>query len=112
LLGRLELPVLDGPNPFTWLTWVSVSESNFKRASELWSVEGRESEPPYFAWLQSALPYPGGTLNLEASLVTKPLGERPSVVLHEAAHPLYREQTEGISMARVQRIVESALHGT
>ena len=62
LLGRLELPILNGPDPFTWLTWVSVSESSFSRASDLWSSEGRESEPPYSARVQSALPYAGGTL--------------------------------------------------
>ena len=111
LLGRLKLPVLDGPHPFTWLTWVSVSEANFNRAGELWSEKGRESEPPYFSWVQSALPYTGGTLNLKANLVTKPVGERPEVVLHEIDHPLYREQSRGISMARVQQIVEAALHG-
>lgn len=110
VLGRLELPVTDGPHPFTWLTWVSLSEKDFLRASELWHTVGRESEEPYFAWVQSALPYPGGTLSLQASLHTQPVGERPLVVLHEADHPLYREQRQGITMARVQQIVEAALH--
>eukprot|EP01034_Spumella_vulgaris_P030555 gene30555-37794_t len=66
ILGRLEIPVIDGDHPFTWLCWVSVNEKSFDRACELWAVEGRESEPPYFAWMQSALPYPVGTLNLQA----------------------------------------------
>jgi hypothetical protein len=110
ILGRLEIPVVDGVNPFTWLCWVSVSENNFDRACELWQQEGRESEPPYFAWVQSALPYPVGTLNLRASLVTRPLGERPLVLLQESDHPLYIEQSRGITMARVQQIIESALH--
>src|SRR5262245_27847353 len=43
VLGRLELPVTDGPHPFTWLTWVSLSKKNFLRASELWHTVGRES---------------------------------------------------------------------
>ncbi|TXG86390.1 MAG: DUF2199 domain-containing protein [Thermomicrobiales bacterium] len=110
ILGRLELPVTDGPHPFTWLTWVSLSEKNFLRASELWRTAGRESEEPYFARVQSALPYPGGTLSLQASVHTQPVGQRPLVLLLEADHPLYREQQHGITMARVQQIVESALH--
>jgi hypothetical protein len=112
LLGRLEIPMLGQSEPFTWLCWVSVSEKNFERASELWHAEGRESEPPYFAWVQSALPYPESTLNLKANLVTKPLGERPLVVLQQAEHPLFREQAHGVQLARVQQIVESALHAT
>ncbi|HEX5720631.1 MAG TPA: DUF2199 domain-containing protein [Thermoanaerobaculia bacterium] len=111
LLGRLDIPVVGQENPFTWLTWVSVSEANFERASDLWHTEGRESEPPYFAWIQSALPYPGGTLSLKAKLITQPLGERPLVVLEETDHPLAVEQREGITAARLQSIVEAALHG-
>jgi hypothetical protein len=110
ILGRLELPVLDGDAPFTWLCWVSVSEKNFDRATELWEREGRESEPPYFAWIQSALPYPRTTLGLRANLVTLPLGQRPLVQLQESDHPLYLEQVRGITMARVRQIVEAALH--
>ena len=111
LLGRLELPIVSQQEPFTWLTWVSVSESNFDRASELWHVEGRESEPDYFAWVQSALPYGESTLNLRAALRTQPLGERPLVVLEPTEHPLALEQQFGITYARVQELVESALHG-
>ncbi|MCE9658447.1 MAG: DUF2199 domain-containing protein [Burkholderiales bacterium] len=110
ILGRLELPVLDGGEPFTWMTWVSVSEGNFLRASKLWWTAGREAEPPCFAWVQSSLPYPVPTLNLKADLFTQPLGERPKVRLQEADHPLWREQKHGISPARVQEIVESILH--
>lgn len=112
VLGRLEIPVLSQSTPFTWLCWVSLSEKNFERACELWHTEGRESEPPYFAWVQSALPYSQSTVNLKANLVTQPLGERPLVVLHAAEHPLYREQEQGVSIDRVQQIVEHALHAT
>jgi len=110
VLGRLEISVLDGDEPFTWLCWVSLSEKNFVSACELWEQEGRESEAPYFAWVQSALPYPGGTLSLKANLITQPLGQRPLVKLQECDHPLHIEQSQGITMARVKQIVEAALH--
>ena len=110
VLGRLELPVHDGGEPFTWMTWVSVSENHFLRASQLWQTRGREAEPPYFAWVQSSLPYPLPTLNLKADLLTQPVGQRPKVFLQETDHPLYREQKLGIGPERVQEIVESILH--
>ena len=91
------------------MTWVSVSE-NFLRASQLWQAAGREAEPPYFAWVQSSLPYPVPTLNLKADLLTQPVGQRPKVMLQATDHPLYREQKSGISVERVQEIVEAILH--
>jgi hypothetical protein len=110
VLGRLQIPILEQKTPFTWLCWVSLSRKNFERACELWHTEGRESEPPYFAWLQSALPYSQSTISLKTNLITQPLGERPLIVLHDSEHALYREQQQGISVARVLQIVERALH--
>lgn len=111
ILGRLVIPVVDGDHPFTWLCWVSVSEEDFDRACDLWQQKGRESEPPYPAQVQTALPYPGGTLNLKASLITCALGERPLVKLEDADHALFVEQSQGITMNRVRQIAEAALHG-
>ncbi|OGA58835.1 MAG: hypothetical protein A2710_01305 [Burkholderiales bacterium RIFCSPHIGHO2_01_FULL_64_960] len=111
VLGRIVIPVVDGPEPFVWLAWVSLSEANFLRTCELWESEGRESEPPYFGWLQNSLPYEPTTLNLKTHVQTMPVGERPNIVLELTIHPLSIEQHSGISLARVQQIVESALHG-
>ena len=111
VLGRIVIPVVDGPEPFVWLAWVSLSEANSLRTCELWESEGRESESPYFGWLQNALPYEPTTLNLKTHVQTMPVGERPTIVLELTPHPLSVEQHSGISMARVQQIVESALHG-
>ena len=111
VLRRLLLPVIDGPEPFVWLVWVSLSEASFLRVNELWKQEDRESEPPYFGWLQSALPYEPTTLSLKTSVQTSPVGERPIVTLEASDHPLSVEQRDGITMARVREIVEAALHG-
>ncbi|MEO6276652.1 DUF2199 domain-containing protein [Roseateles sp.] len=111
ILGRLLLPVLDGQGPFVWLVWVSLSEKSFLRVNELWEQEGRESEPPFFGWLQSALPYEPTTLSLKTSVQTSPVGERPVITIEAAGHPLAIEQRDGIDMKRVQKIVEAALHG-
>lgn len=108
--GRLEIPVAGSTESFTWLVWVGLSREYFTRAYEFWFKEGRESEPPYPANLQSALPYSPGTLNLAVRLHTRPVGQRPyvEVVTHE--HVLYRQQQHGVTLEQVQAIVESALH--
>ena len=111
VLGRIILPVIDGPGPFVWLAWVTLSEKNFLRAGELWHTQGRENEPSYFGWLQSALAYEPTTLNLKTNLQTMPVGERPTITLQPTDHPLSIEQQRGITMARVQQIAEAALHG-
>ncbi|SDJ34855.1 hypothetical protein SAMN04487926_14422 [Paraburkholderia steynii] len=111
ILGRILLPVVDGPGPFVWLSWVSLSKRNFARTCELWDIEGRETEPPYFGWLQSALPYEPSTLSLGVSVHTMVLGQRPTIVLDIIDHPLSLEQCHGITMARVQEIAEICLHG-
>jgi hypothetical protein len=110
ILGRILLPIIGATNPFVWLAWVSLSEKNFLRACELWDSEGREIEPPYFGWLQSALPYQPTTLSLKTSLQTMPVGERPNIILEPTNHPLSLEQQNGITMARVQQIAEAWLH--
>jgi len=104
VLGRIELPVLDEPDPFVWLAWVSLSEASFDRTQALWHQEGRETEPPYFGWLQNALPYALSTLNLKTQVQTMPLGMRPLILLEPTNHPLAQE-------ARVQQLAEAALHG-
>lgn len=112
ILGRIEIPIIDTKENFYWLAWVSLSEENFVRASELWATVGRENEPPYFGWLQSEFYcYSESTLNLKTNLHTQPLGERPLVELEPTDHPLSIEQRNGITLQRVQQIAERFMHG-
>jgi len=108
--GCLEIPVLDGPGPFTWIIWSSLSKKNFTRARELWDIEGRENEPPYFGWLSNTLPLYPQTLNLQADVYTRPVGKRPLIKLQAAPHPLVTEQQAGVTIKRVQEIAELLLH--
>jgi len=110
LRARIVLPVHDAPTDFEWGVWVSQSRESYDRVRELWTTEGREAEPPTFAWVQSHVgPYPS-TLGLQAWLYTQPAGVRPLVDLQPTAHPLAREQREGIDMARVRELAAAALH--
>ena len=109
--GNIEIPILDSGQTFGWGVWVSLSEKNFNRTTELVDTEGRESETPYFGWLSTSLPYPESTLNLKTLVHTQPVGIRPLVELEPTSHPLSLEQRQGITMQRVQEIAERFLHG-
>jgi hypothetical protein len=111
ILGNLEVPVLDSDERFSWDVWVSLSAENFARGSKLWERAGRESEPPYFGWLSTALPGYPDTVNLKTLVHTREVGRRPLIELEPTAHPLAVEQREGITWERVQEIAELVLHG-
>jgi hypothetical protein len=115
--GRLVIPVIDGGSvegaspEFDWGVWVSLSERNYERTTELWTTPGRESEPPYFGWLCTELPlYEPSTLGLKTHVHTQPVGERPTIELEPSDHPLAVEQRTGITAARVQEIAERFMH--
>lgn len=110
--GCLEIPVVDGPRPFVWGVWTSLSKQNFQRTIELWDTPGRESEPPYFGWLCTSLPLYPSTLHLKTHVHTRPGNQRPLVELEPTDHPLAIEQRNGISMERVREIAEALMHGS
>lgn len=108
--GRLEIPVVDGPRPFIWGVWASLSEKSFRRLVEIWGKPGRESEPPFFGWLCTSLPLYPETLLLKTHIHTRSLGQRPLIELEPTDHPLAVEQRAGITMERVREIVERLMH--
>jgi len=112
--GRLVIPVTDAPpaTEFDWGVWVSLSRDNFARALSRWTTTGREQEPPYFGWLSTDLPlYQPSTLLLKTHVHTQAVGNRPLVELEPTDHPLAVERHTGITLARVQEIAETLLHG-
>jgi hypothetical protein len=108
--GCLDVRIHDSTDVFRWGVWVSLSEQNFQRMSELWERRGREAEPPYFGWLCTRLPGYPDTTTLKAQVHTRPLGERPLIELEPADHPLSVEQRSGISLSRAREIAERLLH--
>jgi hypothetical protein len=110
VLGRLQIPVIDIEEPFTWLCWVELSDADFDRVSALWHTEGRELEPAHSVELASTLPYEQPTLGLRAKLVTQPLGQRPLIELEQTTHPLGLQQSLGVSIQWVQSLAEQLLH--
>jgi hypothetical protein len=110
LRGRIVVPVIGLDEPFVWGIWAEVSPKNFVRTNELWTIEGREMEPPFPGWLNSQLPVFGDTYNLELSVQTQPVGQRPHFMVLDRDHPLGAEQRDGITMERVEEIAVSMLH--
>ena len=112
IVGNIDIPIVETDKVFSWSVWGSLSQANFERASELWHIPGRESEPPYFGWLcTELLPYPITTLHLKTNVHTRLVGVRPYIELEVTDHPLAVEQREGITRERVQKIAEIVLHG-
>jgi hypothetical protein len=109
--GNIEIPIQGADQIFSWGVWVSLSEKNFNRTTSLLDTEGRESEPSYFGWLSTSLPYPENTLNLKILVHTQPVGIRPIIELEPTSHPLSVEQRQGITLQRVQEFAEHMLHG-
>lgn len=108
--GLLTIPVVDADDDLRYGFWSSLSRSSFARVLELWDDPRRTQEPPYFGWLASAPPGYPDTRGLAVDVVTASLDLRPQLVLHDADHPLVREQREGVTLARVREIAENHLH--
>jgi len=108
--GVIEIPVLDGPESFSWGVWVSLSEANYKRAAAAWNDPRRVNEPAYFGWLCNSLPDYPETLNLKTMVHTREVGLRSLIELEPTDHPLAVEQRKGITMSRVREIAEKIHH--
>jgi hypothetical protein len=104
--GIIEIPILGDDLTFNWGVWVSRSEKNFRRMTELLQLAEREKECAYFGWLCTALPYPEPTLNLKTMVHTQSVGLRPKIEREPTSHPLAIEQKQGIIVKRDQQIVE------
>jgi hypothetical protein len=110
LRGRILLPIIGRDEPFVWGVWAEVSPKNFIRANETWHHPGRENEPPFAGYLNSAIFIFGNTLNLEIEVHTQPVGHRPQFTISDQSHPLAIEQRNGITLERAQEIAEMIFH--
>ena len=108
--GLITIPVVDDEDDFRFGVWSSLSAQSFERVLDHWDDASRVDEPPYFGWLSNSIPGYPDTVSLPLEVITDSLDDRPQFVLHECAHPLAREQREGITTERVRELAELALH--
>jgi hypothetical protein len=108
--GSLEIPVNGREFAFTYGVWVSLSSKNFQRYQELFERRDRIKEPAYFGWLCNRLPGYPDTLNLKTNVILQSYPLRPRIELQPTEHRLAVEQQEGISIRRLQEILEANEH--
>jgi hypothetical protein len=106
--GYMPIPVHDNTEEFGWGVWVLVAEEFFHRYLELWQVDGTQ-EPPFRGYLSAELPGYPSTYLLEADVKLRGAKDRPLIRLKPSAHPLAKEQMQGITMSRVHEILETAM---
>ena len=102
--GCIEIPVVNGSEPFIWDVWVSLSEDGFNKTTKYWEVEGREKQMK--RWLSTSIPCYPETIQLKTKVHTRTIGVRPFIELEPTKHPLSKEQREGITIERIKKIAE------
>jgi hypothetical protein len=108
ILANLDLRIVGRAETFRWSVWSSLSKKNFERSADLWETPGRESEPPYFGWLSTAIPGYEQTVGLKVLVHTQPVGMRPVIEVIEQDHPLYRDYAGGVPWARACELSHAA----
>lgn len=105
------VPLADGAEFFAWGVWVSLSAESFARYRDSFQDPEQSKIGGMFGWLCNRLPGYPETLHLETSVIPQDGGERPLVWLNQAhaAHPLYIEQRNGITAARLGEIYASQM---
>lgn len=94
---------LDGS--YCWGIWVEVSEQDFYRYVELFSVDAR-SEPPIHGTVANDIPCYGGTLGLVVSVQFGKVTDRPTATVDPGCdHALCIEQRQGMSNERYHEVL-------
>src|SRR5207249_10099644 len=89
---------------------LSLSPDNFERYQALFDERDPSQEPPYFGWFCNQLPGYPDTLNLKTKVYLRPYPQRPRIELEPTGHPLAVEQRNGITLERLQEILEANKH--
>lgn len=111
VLARLEIPVVGVDERFTWLMWVSLSESSYSAYEQSYEWPQRDHIGPFFAWIADDLPLYPATAGLKSRIHLRDNGIRPWVELEPSKHPLAVDQANGISAERAAAMVAFCLHG-
>lgn len=80
--------------------WVEVEKSAYDRINELWVDPEQNKEPPFEALIGNSIPTLPETIGMPAMLQLTGPTSRPEVFISTSAHPLFIEQTEGITEHR------------
>jgi len=98
--GVLPLPVKEIEIPYNLGVWVEVDEPTFKSVVDNWEDPDQGSILPFDATLANNIPSLDDTVGLGVSLQLSDPSSRPTITLPRCEHPLYTEQSRGITEHR------------
>ena len=96
----LPLPVDGWDEPYCIGIWVRVEADVFARVLALWEDPAQSDEPPFDVRLANDIPSFPETNGLPVQLQLTGPTSRPYVLVPPSAHPLHREQCDGITAHR------------
>jgi hypothetical protein len=108
--GCIKIPVIGTNDHLEWGVWVSLKDENFFIWQDNYDTPKRDHIGPFFGWLSTLLPAYPDTLHMKTMVHLRDNGVRPNVIVESTDHPLSVEQHNGISMERVQEIVDFVEH--
>jgi hypothetical protein len=97
--GCLEIPVEGESEAFEWGVWVDISQRDFDQWLRAYNLQERSHIGPFAGYLGTALPCYPDTFNLHVVMVS------------QSDHPLYIEQSTGITHERLAEIYQEVMHG-
>jgi hypothetical protein len=107
--GHVELPIIDSTDTFAWSVWCSLSEKSFRHMTARWEDPERDGDG-YFGWLSSPIPVYPSTIHLKTNVRIRPIGLVPLIEIQDCEHPLFIDQRDGVTLARVHEFVHALTH--
>jgi hypothetical protein len=108
--GCLEVPIIGSGECFSWGVWISLKEENFFNWQKSYEIEKRAHIEPFFGWLCTTIPTYAETRHLRTMAYLRDSGIRPRIQLEQNEHMLAVEQRDGITIDRVQEILQAIEH--
>jgi len=104
----LPLPIRGEEKVFGWGIWAQLHQIDFQRYIQLYQEDGSR-EAPFRGFIASVVPTYPETMNLPVSVQLGRPTDRPILSVIPKTHPLYEEQTAGITLARAHEIIRTCL---
>ena len=111
--GPGQIPVRNDDRVFEWGVWVSLSRDSFMRTADLWEVAGAGERTPDVRLAEHRpADYTPSPVDCRGWCTPVRSDSARSWRLEATAHPLAREQKDGISVAELEQRAARLLHGS
>lgn len=104
----VPIPVRGERVPFHWVAWVEIDAAPWRRLVDGLAADGRSADGAFACTASLANDFPGypSTLGMRGTVQVMERRLRPAfTIAADVAHPLAREQREGIQAERLLEIV-------